>query len=317
MDMESREPFWSSSVDAGLWLRERLAPFRDLTLASFVPSDYETYARLLHPVDTPDRHDRLIRWRDVAQWSGRELTSRSQFESIAMGPGAPRNDRPWRGQGPEEGRLAIADARVLADALRDVTPSPQRCWFGLWSGYGFQRGCYGPELALDSRSYYLFSGSVDDAVTTTLLTRERHTPNLWWPEDHSWFVATEIDSQSTYVAGTRALIDHLTRDPRIEVQEVAVTDTVYALPEPWLLQLADAAARDLITHEVCEFTTTLGTLSAELSRSWRRRRWGFHVRYVMGTSGGSSGSEIHAANDEELHRQLTERLAHAALQMAH
>jgi hypothetical protein len=253
----------------------------------------------------------------VARWSGRELTSRSQFETIAMGPGPPQVDRPWEGQGPEEGTLYVDDALILADTLGGVTPPAQECWFGLWSGYGFPRECHGPELELDSRAYFLYSGSLDDATATALFTRERRTPNLWWPEDHSWFVATEIDSQSTYVAGPRALIDQLVSDPRIEAQEITVTDPVDAPPEPWLLQLTDAAARDLIKNEACEFTTTLGTLRAELFRSSRKGRWGYHLRYVMWNSGGSGGGEIRASSDEDLHRQLQQRLARGARQMAH
>ena len=30
------------------------------------------------------------------------------------------------------------------------------------------------------------------------------TPNMWWPEDRAWFVATEIDFDSTLVACTRS-----------------------------------------------------------------------------------------------------------------
>ena len=26
-------------------------------------------------------------------------------------------------------------------------------------------------------------------------------PDLWWPEDRSWFVSTDVDFWSTYVAG--------------------------------------------------------------------------------------------------------------------
>ncbi len=35
------------------------------------------------------------------------------------------------------------------------------------------------------------------------------TPNLWWPEDRAWFVATEIDLAWTYVGGREALIEQL------------------------------------------------------------------------------------------------------------
>jgi hypothetical protein len=32
---------------------------------------------------------------------------------------------------------------------------------------------------------------------------------LWWPDDRSWFVHTEIDSTSTYLGGPRVFVDRL------------------------------------------------------------------------------------------------------------
>jgi hypothetical protein len=48
------------------------------------------------------------------------------------------------------------------------------------------------------------------------------SPNLWWPDDHAWCVATEIDLKSTYVSCdeacaaeilARAELEALTIDP--------------------------------------------------------------------------------------------------------
>lgn len=234
-----------------------------------------------------------------------------------MGPGSPRSDLPWKGQGPYEGSLYVADAEVLAATLRELTSTPEQCWFGLWSGYGPHRGCYGPELELDSRAYYIFAGPVEHAFTTTLTTQEDHTPNLWWPENRSWFVATEIDSQSTYVGGSRSLIGQLVDNSRIEALEVAVTDMIAVQPEPWLQQLAERAAGELIEDGVCEFETTLGTVTAELQRSRRRSRWSFHYRSEMSNSYCSGGGPIVASNAEDLHRQLEQRLARSAIYLAH
>lgn len=41
--------------------------------------------------------------------------------------------------------------------------------------------------------------------------------NLWWPDDHAWCVATDIDFSWTYLAGTEALADELTNHPKLEV----------------------------------------------------------------------------------------------------
>ena len=52
------------------------------------------------------------------------------------------------------------------------------------------------------RRYFLFRAAIDDARAF-----HGHTPQLWWPEDHTWFVSTEIDGHSTYVGTSRACVD--------------------------------------------------------------------------------------------------------------
>ncbi|MBD8540653.1 hypothetical protein IFT88_16740, partial [Frigoribacterium sp. CFBP 8751] len=45
-------------------------------------------------------------------------------------------------------------------------------------------------------------------------------PQLLWPEDHAWVLATEIDWDSTIVAGSRTLIDSILTDDRFEAYPV-------------------------------------------------------------------------------------------------
>lgn len=44
-----------------------------------------------------------------------------------------------------------------------------------------------------------------------------HSPSILWPDDHAWVLATEIDFDSTLVAGTTALVRELLRTPNLEV----------------------------------------------------------------------------------------------------
>jgi hypothetical protein len=57
--------------------------------------------------------------------------------------------------------------------------------------------------------------------------RGRDGPNLWWPNDRAWFVATEIDLVSTYVGGSADLVRAIVASPEIEAFEVAA-DGPYA-----------------------------------------------------------------------------------------
>lgn len=51
---------------------------------------------------------------------------------------------------------------------------------------------------------------VDDSPWT-------HSPSILWPDDHAWVLATEIDFDSTLIAGSAELIHELTQTPGLEV----------------------------------------------------------------------------------------------------
>jgi hypothetical protein len=43
---------------------------------------------------------------------------------------------------------------------------------------------------------------------------------LWWPDDHAWCVATDVDLMSTYVGGSADCIDRLVFDDELEAMVV-------------------------------------------------------------------------------------------------
>lgn len=74
------------------------------------------------------------------------------------------------------------------------------------------------------RECFLLSMTLPQLADPTWLDRARigtvvdlaHTPQVLWPEDHSWVLASEIDWDSTIVAGSRALVDAVLADDRFE-----------------------------------------------------------------------------------------------------
>ena len=52
------------------------------------------------------------------------------------------------------------------------------------------------------------------------------SPNLFWPRDRAWCVASEIDLFCTLVAGSNALAEKLIANPRLEVWRVFADDPV-------------------------------------------------------------------------------------------
>lgn len=74
-----------------------------------------------------------------------------------------------------------------------------------------------PKLELDIRSYYLLTGPVDAAAGITSPGRDSwpQMPDLWWPKDRAWFVATDTYLNWTVVGGSERLAaDLLRRFPR-------------------------------------------------------------------------------------------------------
>lgn len=240
MGWEALEP--SERVDAARWIAERLHPFaRDV--GSIVPAGFEAYARIFHPAwrhagwPLPE-----VRWATVAASSGRIVHPEMQFHSIAAPvPGREAATAAWDGE-PRLGVLPRGQVEALVGPLGANTSVPDRCWFCLWEGYGylhpggiapltaFRIGSSRPppppprprprqtrgRVQLPARVYLLFTGSVAQAAGW------EDGPNLWWPDDRAWCVASEIDFPYTYVGGSRRLIEEVLANPLLEALQSAL-----------------------------------------------------------------------------------------------
>jgi hypothetical protein len=193
-------------VRAGDWLARALAAF-GTGLGSIVPVGFAAYARVLHPAW---RGRTKARWRELAAGP---IEPGTRFEAIAAeGVTAPFT-----------GTLDCDELHALVEVLAPDTVG--ECWFGVWAGFGWVPDPPpAPRLALPERPLLLYRGQVADA--TALCEPYEQSPTLWWPDDRAWCVASEVDFHSTYVGGSRRLIDRLLRDERIEALEVAITDRV-------------------------------------------------------------------------------------------
>jgi hypothetical protein len=219
------------------WIGSRLAPWDSLTLGTVVPGGYEAYARILHPPSLPD--GRPTTWARVCTTTGHD--QHALMDWCIAGEG-------WPGQEPYEGSLESEPLTVLADVLSGFTRG--WCYFALWEGFGWMRGSpgislsdghrvppafppdviSGPRLHLPHRDYLLFRGQLADLLnlgwTYAGGTEDLQSPNLMWPADKSWFVATEIDYDSTLVGGSEELVDALLGTEGLEVWRVDVSDSL-------------------------------------------------------------------------------------------
>lgn len=201
-------------MDSGpaAWIAGRLHPFCQ-DAGSVVPEGYEAYVRLFHPVQRGDGG--AERWEHVARRNGRVVHPEMQFHLIS---------RPGADGEPAWGSLPIAPRQSLVEHLRAHTSTPGACWFATWEGYG---GVTDPADAtpfeLPERRYLVTSGPIERALDDA-----HQSPNLWWPEDRGWIVATEVDYAWTYIGGTARLAAELLADPRLEALPATVADKPFA-----------------------------------------------------------------------------------------
>lgn len=194
-----------------------------------------------------------VRWDTVAAWSGGIVHPLAEFEAMARPrPSVVIEQAPFD-QPPPVGRLPEAILAGLCDVLAFHTGTSGRCWFCLWDGYGWIAGSSsldtlgggtpvppafdratidGPRVRLPGRDHLLFEGPLDAAsemgwwLTGVLVSPQ--SPNLFWPDDHAWLVATDIDLDSTFIGGTMSLIDAVLEDSRWEAWPAQRTDPVWA-----------------------------------------------------------------------------------------
>jgi len=239
----------SDQVRAADWIRESLHPFAQ-DVGAVVPPGFAAYARIFHPAHYMGRSEAEVRWSEVAALTGKTVHPEMQFHAIA-----PQSGNPVAlVYGPRLGVLSKVQAEALTALLSKFTATSSSCWFCLWEGYGYLHpgrvirvmaarppfarariglkrlqlrwsaprlpGKEGPRVRLPYRDYLLFHAPLAKALGW------EDGPNLWWPDDQAWCVASEIDLPYTYVGGPQALIEAIVNDPAIEALPATATDGV-------------------------------------------------------------------------------------------
>ena len=244
-----------TDLSASDWVAAGVGPFGS-GVGALVPRGFEAYARILHPALT--RAGAPVRWDAIARWSGGVAHPMAQFEPLARRrPGRSTEPAPFY-EAPPSGNMAQPLLGALCEILAGHTTTADRCWFGLWEGYGWVSGgvsvdalaspgsgkhepippAFGrattivPRVRLPGRGYLLFEGPLAGIAEMGWWMDGRlvspQSPNLFWPDDRAWFSATEIDLDSTFVGGSAALINEVLQDPRLEAWPSSPTDEVWA-----------------------------------------------------------------------------------------
>jgi hypothetical protein len=237
----------SDEVEQASWIMPRLHGFA-VDVGSVVPASFDAYARIFHPawrnnVEEPT----AVRWSEVASANGTVVHPEMQFHAISRTVlHRPSPSMVWDGE-PQLGVLPESEGTALSEILARHTATADRCWFCLWEGYGYLgkgsamssfvqasppsepkpppvtpeqlRQTFrwprphrpsAPRVRLPNRDYLLYRGVVAHSAGWA------DGPNIWWPDDRAWCVASEIDFPYTYVGGASQLIDEIVACPALE-----------------------------------------------------------------------------------------------------
>ncbi len=221
-----------TDVSVARWVEEGLSS-NFAHVDALAPRGYVAYGRLFHPASGADK--RRVRWSEVAAWAGSVVHPLMAFEGIrAPKPGYGAGTRPWLRE-PRAGQMDEQDALALAVLLSVFTSTPQHCYFGIWDGFGqYSPGAMTllttsggipqtppPDVIAAQRfggvgrAYLLYEGPLT-AIGSFFNHLRSHPPNIWWPEDRSWCVATDIDLNTTYVGGSEACIQAIIGEQSLE-----------------------------------------------------------------------------------------------------
>jgi len=266
-----------TDVSGAAWVEEAFARWPEgpgFPVSSLIPTGFDALARILHPTRRVENDDGTGTWAEIAAERGGVMHPSVQFEALVGGRG-PEEAPDWDDLVPLT-ELPEREARVLAEVLSRFTGTPEVCWFAIWDGYGSfgppdgysikvdpdgsrrivedtraEAAAFRSELAryplvrtlwsrsepsFPAREYFLFRGPVD-AVLNFRFGVWWQPPNIWWPDDRAWCVATEVDGYDSYVGGTRACIDAVLTSSDLEVlpiePDARLGPTDPLNPAPW------------------------------------------------------------------------------------
>jgi hypothetical protein len=274
---------------AGAWILPALNGDWGGQVKNLVPQIYEAYARIFHPAQ--DEEGNPVTWAEVASRLGTIAHPEMQWHAI-VGSYDPTNftDKRWPGGDPGRGELDDEDLDVLCRFLADHTGTPDSVYFGMSTIHSgvIEEWPDAPQHEQTHRQWVILKGPLAAVDQITLSSRHgfsfvfysaghgpppdepaerslREAPSLIWPEDRAWFVASEVDFDSTLVGGSRALIDALLAASELEALEVddevsltADADKLNPVPDP------PPGWDDPVAQRRTMVLGLLGTLSGEV-----------------------------------------------------
>jgi hypothetical protein len=228
---------WHHDLTPALWIVDALGA--ETLVTGWVPSGYEAYARLFHAsavrsdgsLPLAERRALVELLREETATPERCWFCFADRHHLLDDQGVAERVEVPRGRSPQlvtGGPLELALVPPPEKPLRLALPE------------GNDPGELVEAMAAQLRSHLGGSTAVSfkiDAGTTRAdveeqareLTAESRflgdvSPSFWWPEDRRWFVATPGRMSTTYLGGSRCLVDRLLADGRLEAFPAEASD---------------------------------------------------------------------------------------------
>lgn len=181
-----------------------------------LPKIFPACARVRHPAYFPNEHgaDVPLSWSYVERTHGLDAGA-EPLPSLDAALDTTVELAP-----PLVGSMPASEAWRLIDAVI-AEEGESRCWFAVWEGFGCLKEFRdaAQRLSVRGREHLVLHGSLYLAARP-LCEQQRQSVNLWWPSTGAWCVYTDIELDSTLVAGSRALVGRVLDDPALEAVEL-------------------------------------------------------------------------------------------------
>ena len=175
------------------------------TVGALVPNDFEAHLRIWPPPDTDDFGADYAELHRLVASVGERHTSTPSEATFAI----------WDGHGFHIRTSALAWAHAPADEAERQAREAARARLREEDRHrnAAVRAAVAtvPTIELPGRRYHVVTGPV--AAVVDLREPDGaawHHPDLWWPQDRAWFVATDVDFWSLYVGGSAAFAADVT-----------------------------------------------------------------------------------------------------------
>jgi hypothetical protein len=202
-----------------------------IRVRGLVPGQFEAYVRILHPAWADESRERHVTWAEIAAASGARLDGTVSFRRITVSPGS---DIPLGPQGawdedatPLTGTLPEKETNAL---LNLFTPSAV-CWFVLWEGWdGLRLDPQQVSVLWHGNPHLVYRGPIE-LIRRFEWSRRWQIPHLWFADDRTWCVGSDIEAYDTYVGGSVYLVERIVAAPELEALRVHPEDLAIVLGE--------------------------------------------------------------------------------------